>query len=105
MLELLEGALAHGDWLELRFHDRRSRSILVEDGKLEAARSTHHAGVGVRALVNGAWGFASTSVLTKESLARAVESARKAAAAAARVTKHRVKIPSTTFARGTVRTP
>ena len=32
MLELLEGALAHGDWLELRFHDRTSRSILVEDG-------------------------------------------------------------------------
>jgi TldD protein len=105
MIELLEGALRHGEWLELRYHDRRSRSILVEDGRLEAARSTHHAGVGVRALVDGAWGFASTSVLTKESLARAVEAARKAAQAAARVSTHKVEVPpAPKFARGEIKT-
>jgi TldD protein len=60
-----------------------TRSILVEDGKLEAARSTHHSGVGVRALVDGAWGFASTSVLTRDALLRAIASARAAAKAAA----------------------
>lgn len=81
--ELLEGALSEGEWLELRYHDRKSRSILVEDGRLEAARSTHHAGVGVRALVDGAWGFASTSVLTAASLTRTVAAARAAAKAAA----------------------
>lgn len=82
MFDLLESVLSEGEWLELRFHDRKSRSILVEDGQLEAARSTHHSGVGVRALVDGAWGFASTSVLTPEALRRAIAAARAAARAA-----------------------
>lgn len=93
MLELLEGALAEGEWLELRYHDRKSRSILVEDGKLEAARSTHHAGVGVRALVDGAWGFASTSVLTPEALSRTVAAARTAAKAASERRSSRQPVP------------
>lgn len=82
MFELLETVLTEGEWLELRYHDRKSRSVLVEDGKLEGARSTHHSGVGVRALVDGAWGFASTSVLTTAALQRAVSAARAAARAA-----------------------
>jgi TldD protein len=93
MFDLLESALSEGDWLELRFHDRKSRSILVEDGKLEAARSTHHAGVGVRALVDGAWGFASTSVLTPAALKQCVAAARAAARAAAIHRKDKQKIP------------
>lgn len=95
MLDLLESALAHGDWLELRYHDRKARSILVEDGKLEGARSTRHAGIGVRTLVNGAWGFASTSVLTEEALAAAVAAARAAAlAASARRAHKQPRLPS-----------
>jgi TldD protein len=87
MFDVLDPVLrkhAHGGFLELRLHDRKSRSITVEDGVLEAARSTHHAGVGVRALVDGAWGFASTSILTAEALDRCVDDARRAARAAAR---------------------
>jgi TldD protein len=91
--DLLENALSEGEWLELRYHDRKSRSILVEDGRLEAARSTHHAGVGVRALVDGAWGFASTSVLTNDSLARTVAAARAAAKAAAARKHDKLKPP------------
>ena len=85
MLDLLENALAKrtGAWLELRLHDRRSRSILVEDGVLEAARATRHCGVGVRAFVDGGWGFASTSVLTHEALLRMIDAAVDAARAAA----------------------
>lgn len=91
--DLLEGALTQGEWLELRYHDRRSRSILVEDGRLEAARSTHHAGIGVRALVDGAWGFASTSILTRTSLARTIAAARSAAQAAAARKHERQQAP------------
>ena len=90
MFDLLESALVGGDFLELRYHDRRSRSVTVEDGRVEGARSTRHAGIGVRALVNGAWGFASTSVLTKAALARAVDDARAAARSAARNKRERV---------------
>jgi TldD protein len=94
MIEFLEAALSEGEWLELRMHDRRSRSILVEDGKLEAARSTHHAGVGVRAFVDGAWGFASTSVLEPAAIRRAVEQARRAAKSAAAAKKERLAPPA-----------
>ena len=83
MFELLEGALLEAEWVELRFHDRRTRTILVEDGQIEMARSVRHAGVGIRVLVDGAWGFASTSVLTPDAIKRGVAAARVAARAAA----------------------
>lgn len=90
MFDLLESALGGDGFLELRYHDRRGRSVSVEDGRVESARTTRHAGVGVRALVDGAWGFASTSELTKEALLRAVASARAAAKAAARTRSEKV---------------
>ena len=106
MLDLLESALAHGDWLELRYHDRKSRSILVEDGRLEGARSMRHAGVGVRTLVNGAWGFASTSVLTPESLAAAVAAARASArAAATRRASKQPRLPAVVWQNGAYTSP
>lgn len=86
MLDLLESALsrAQGPWLELRLHDRRTRSISVENGKTEAARTVRHCGVGVRAFVDGAWGFASTSVLSLEAIDKAIAQATAAARAASK---------------------
>ncbi len=86
MLDLLESALSasHGPWLELRLHDRRTRSITVEDGRTESARAVRHCGVGVRAFVDGAWGFASTSVLSLPAIERAIAAATAAAKAAAK---------------------
>jgi TldD protein len=108
MLDLLASALARsgGPWLELRLHDRRSRSILVEDGALEAARATRHCGVGVRAFVDGAWGFASTSELSLTALERAIDAATKAAAAAARGRTTKAAAPSSvSFPSGTWTSP
>jgi len=108
MLDLLESVLArsHGPWLELRLHDRRARSILVEDGALEAARATRHCGVGVRAFVDGAWGFASTSVLSREAVEKAIDAATKAAVAAARGRKTKAQAPSScVFPSGTWQSP
>jgi TldD protein len=93
MLDLLESALSRssGPWLELRLHDRRTRSITVEDGRTEAARAVRHCGVGVRAFVDGAWGFASTSVFTLPAIERAIAQATAAAAAAAKGKKRKQK--------------
>jgi TldD protein len=89
VLDLLESALsrAQGPWLELRLHDRRTRSIGVENGKTEMARTVRHCGVGVRAFVDGAWGFASTSVLSLEAIERAIAQATAAARAASAAKK------------------
>lgn len=108
MLDLLESALARssGPWLELRLHDRRARSVLVEDGVLEAARATRHCGVGVRAFVDGAWGFASTSELLLPAVLRAIDAATRAAAAAARGRKVKAAAPSSCpFPSGTWTSP
>jgi TldD protein len=108
MLDLLESALAQRQnaWLELRLHDRRSRSILVEDGVLEGARATRHCGVGVRAFVDGAWGFASTSVLTPPAILRAVDAAVLAAKAASKGRATKAPAPSSvTFQNGTFKSP
>lgn len=90
MIELLESVLPSGDFVELRAHDRRARSVAVEDGHVEAARASHHAGVGVRALVDGAWGFASTSIVTRAGIERAIDAARRAARAAAKTRAKKV---------------
>jgi TldD protein len=108
VLDLLQTALARspGPWLELRLHDRRARSILVEDGTLEAARVTRHCGVGVRAFVDGAWGFASTSELDLPAVLRAIDAATKAAAAAARGRRAKAASPtSCAFPAGTWQSP
>ncbi len=91
MLDLLDAALSRspGAWLELRLHDRRTRSIHVEDGRTEMARAVRHCGVGVRAFVDGAWGFASTSILSDAAIDKAVAAA-VAAARAAGAAKRRV---------------
>ncbi len=108
MLDVLQAALAKrtGAFLELRFHDRRARSILVEDGVLEAARATRHCGVGVRAYVDGAWGFASTSVLSEAGIVRAIDAAVVAARAASKGRDKRAPAPTPlVFQSGTFRSP
>lgn len=96
MLDLLEAALSRhqGTFLELRLHDRRTRTISVEDGRTETARSVRHGGIGVRAFVDGAWGFASTSVLTSTSIDNAIAAATAAARAAARGRREKADAPT-----------
>ncbi len=66
-------------WTELRMHDRRSLQIVVRKGELEAAAYRKTCGVGVRVLVNGTWGFSSTSNMDVSSIKTAVRDATVAA--------------------------
>ncbi|MEW5853303.1 MAG: TldD/PmbA family protein [Myxococcota bacterium] len=105
MQDILESALDDAGFLELRFHERRSLSVRVEDGRVEAATSGLRAGVGVRALWDGAWGFASTTELTRAGIRKAVEQARAAAKSASVRRKARVEqIARGALARGTFET-
>ena len=54
--------------LEVRYHQRKKSTVRIDKGVLRTADSDDYAGVGIRALVNGAWGFASTSKLDKKTL-------------------------------------
>lgn len=90
MFDELERALPDEGWAELRYHDRQSRGVLASDGRIESASTKRHTGVGVRVLLDGAWGFASTSELTLAALKRAVAAAQEAARAAAKARADRV---------------
>ncbi len=67
------------EYLEMRYHVRLMTRIRIAAGSLEDANATDYRGVGIRALVEGAWGFSSTSKLDASSLRQAVEDAIKAA--------------------------
>jgi len=73
-----------GDFADLRMTDSQSTSVLIRNGVLEQTGHTHTYGIAARALVDGAWGFYSTSNSTTESARSALELAIKMARAASR---------------------
>src|SRR3990172_1863506 len=62
-------------YLELRFLNRVSQTLLFQDSRLEDAMNTESSGVGVRVLCDGAWGFSPTFKLAYESVLDAVKTA------------------------------
>ena len=83
-LEILDDVIRGTDgFVELRYHDKATRSVTVEKGKVERTQFRQRSGVGVRVLEGGGWGFASTGNLDVASVARAVDAARAAARAGA----------------------
>lgn len=79
------------DYLEMRHHVRRLIRIRLAAGSLEDATFTDYSGVGVRALMEGAWGFSSTSKLDRASLRQATEDAIRAARVASRTKREKVE--------------
>ena len=92
MQKLLEGIVAGStDWIELRYQSRSSRRIVARNGQLEESSSNLLAGLGVRSLVDGVFGFASTTDLSEEGIRRAVAAAQAAAKTSAGAKKKRIK--------------
>lgn len=67
-------------YVEARYHARSFSEVNFANGRLERVRMVENAGCGIRVLVDGCWGFSSTSSMSmgdlKESLAQAVSMAR-----------------------------
>lgn len=72
-------------YVELRYHKRTSNSFAAQKGRVDVANHSVTAGVGVRALVDGAWGFAATADTSPAAINRAVEQAKKNAKSLASV--------------------
>jgi len=67
-LDLVQmGGAQYGD---IRVVENRTESIQVKNGVVEALNFSDSIGFGVRVLVNGAWGFSSSSELTGEEVDR-----------------------------------
>lgn len=78
-------------YAEARFHKRTSSEIRIASGELEEAKVSRIAGVGIRVLVDGAWGFSSTNNISKNSLLRALSNAVAIAKVSAKGRRKRVE--------------
>ena len=78
--ELLEKAIKSGaSYADIRYQRRDTEVITVENRMLKSYSSRRHSGVGIRVIMRGALGYASTSDLTQTGLERALNSAIKIA--------------------------
>src|SRR5215208_340083 len=82
--EAIEAAAASGAaYTDVRALVRRSQYVATKNGRVEVLQDVESEGIGVRVLVDGAWGFASNRDLTlkgaRDAAARATAFARAAA--------------------------
>lgn len=104
MRDLLRDCIAAesgGDFIELRYHAKRFRSVHFAAGALENATTRRRDGVGVRVLADGTWGFAATDALTVPAVRAAIARARASARASAPFRAQRIEaLPAVPLATG-----
>jgi TldD protein len=90
--KLVERALKHVDYCEMRYESSENTTIEIKNKELKKAISGSESGVALRVLYKGAWGFAATNDLSNRSLEDALENAIKLAKASSRKIKTKVKL-------------
>jgi TldD protein len=110
MHEILERAIelathrgAH--YADARIVENQSESLLMRDGIVEILDSSEDHGFGVRVLLDGGWGFASSHVVRPAEIERITEQAIRIARASARVPGGTVDMGPPVASRGTYVTP
>jgi TldD protein len=92
MHDLIEKVLSKaGHFCEVRIQSRISRGISVSNGILMSANARESIGAGIRVLVNGTWGFASTSDLSVKGLTKALSDAETMAKLLSKSNKHKIE--------------
>src|SRR5689334_10434922 len=110
MKDLIERALDRvtsqgASYADVRVVRQQSQEVGVRNGAVEQVSLDDDAGFGVRALVDGAWGFASSYRLTAQEADAVADAAVRIARASARVHQRPVRLGEPVRSRGTYRTP
>src|SRR5688500_3783463 len=97
MREFAEKVLSYLDGREVQYADvrvieARERDVTTKNGKMGTAMSDESLGLGVRVLIDGCWGFASTDDLSPDSLAAVSKHAAEIALASTRAKKTAVEL-------------
>src|SRR5438270_67634 len=79
-------------YCDVRIVNDRQRALATKNGKIGHAADSESLGIGVRVLVNNAWGFASTDELTRESVEATAGRAVEIARASSRVQQHPIRL-------------
>ena len=90
---------------DVRILDSTTQSIQGEDRRIAAIRETQDSGFGVRVLFHGAWGFASSSILSREEIPRIANLAVEIAKESATLIRNRVQLVEEPIHRDSVTTP
>lgn len=98
---LLRGA----SFAEIRIDDRRTQSISVKNGAVDALLNEERQGFGVRVIADGAWGFAASPILSAAEVERIAAVAVNVARASALAKRADVRLGAPVVARGTYSTP
>ncbi|HSL34408.1 MAG TPA: TldD/PmbA family protein [Candidatus Limnocylindrales bacterium] len=92
-------------YADVRVVRRLEESIAIKSGRVEGVASGESEGFGLRVLVDGAWGFASSSALTVLEADRVAGEAVRIARASATALRDRVRLDDRPPAHGTYETP
>ncbi len=87
-----EAKSAGAEYVDVRLVKITDEMIIVRNGKLRTVQSIESYGIGVRVLLNGSWGFASTSRVDEENVRRISREAVKIARASSLVKKKGVRL-------------
>jgi len=106
LAKAVEWAAVRASYADARYVERESETVAVKDGQVEGVDRAADRGVGVRVIVDGAWGFAASDrATTDDGLAALFQEAIHRAQASASV--HQVPVAQAAQAaqRGEYRTP
>jgi TldD protein len=92
-------------YTDIRIVDNLTEMISVKDGVPETVSQSESTGFGVRTLVDGAWGFASSDRLSEDEIDRITRLAVETALASALVPGERIDLGEAITSQGSYRTP
>ncbi|MEA4884207.1 MAG: TldD/PmbA family protein [Clostridia bacterium] len=101
MLDLLRKVLAGSSgYVEIRRHKRVQTAVDARNGALFRVERKTQAGAGVRCLVDGCWGFVSTTEVTEDGLRKAISEAQEAARAGSLLRREKAVLAPAKLAKG-----
>jgi TldD protein len=104
-LRLLISSSKSATYVEARYQSRVASEVNFINGELERIRVVENAGCGIRVLVDGCWGFSSTSNISNDALKDSLDQAIVAARTLAHTKKNKVKgLTESKMTRGTFST-
>lgn len=106
LMRALNTAQVRGaQYADVRIVNHREENISIKDGIIDVLNSSENEGVGVRVLVNGAWGFASSRNLFHEEIDHITAQAVEIAHASGIVSGEKVDLGPKVSHQGTYQTP
>ncbi len=102
---LSTASIRGASYADVRIVRRLEESIAIKTGRVEGVASGETEGFGIRVLVDGAWGFASSYRLEAMEVDRVAAEAVRIARASATALRHRVRLDDRPPAHGTYQTP